>query len=270
MKALKFVVLLAGVLTFINGGMVRAELTPIEIWNNFNSLGTHGWSFNSTTTLSNPERYFAPSNAAFVPDLSAYHANARGSAPNSFLSFCIEPNVGLVTVAGTAKLNFSDGNSTRVSSDNKAISVGTAFLYQQFATGAFDTSLYNYTNSTQRSSDYSSLLGVLRSLMVPNGTLNWSNKFLGYLLTINSDQNYWTAIYDPGQRYNEIGDYAVFVMNISDPNGAGEYQDFLYIAKADYGHSNGEVPEPAMILLWTLGSIGTLGVRQYRKRVRQS
>ena len=262
MKNLKNFVLLAVVLTCINCGLARADLTPSEIVAQFNGLGSNGWSFNSGAST---ERYFSSTNANYTPDLSAYHANARGTGSNRFLTFCVEPNSGSVASTGTAKLNFSGGNSTRVSYDNKAVSVGTAFLYKQFATGAFSSNLYNYTNASQRSSDYSTLLSTLRALMSPQGSLNWSsNKYLAYLLTINSSQSYWTGVYNPGQYYDEIGNYAIFVMNVRNANGTGEYQDFLYISKADYG-KGGEVPEPATILLWTLG-MGAFGIGHYRKR----
>jgi len=266
MKTIKFSVLLAVAITLVNCGIVCADLTPNQIVAQFNGLGTNGWSF---TSGSSTERYFAPANAAFTPDRSAYHPNALGTGTNRFHTFCIEPNSPSLASSGTAVLNFSGGNSTRVSIDNKAVSVGTAFLYQQFATGAFSSSLYNYTNASQRASDYSVLLSTLRVLMEPQtyGSLNWStNKFLAYLLTVNPNQSYWTGVYNPGIRYNEIGNYAVFVMNIHNASGGGEYQDFLYIARADYGGGGGGVPEPATLLLWTLGGIGAFGVGRYRKR----
>ena len=251
-----------------NFGAVFAELTPQQIVNQFNSLnGPNGWSFSSG---SNTERYFASSNAAFTPDLSAYHAYARGTLANSFRTFCVEPNSSSVAGSGAAKLNFTDGNSTRVSIDNKAVSVGAAFLYQQFATASFTTSLYDYTNVSQRSSDYSSLLTTLRALMTPQGALNWTtNKYLDYLLSLNDSKEYWTGVYNPGERYREIGDYAIFVMNISNSSGTGEYQDFLYIARADYGNSSTDAPEPATLLLWAMGA-GAFGLGYRRRQLKKN
>ena len=266
MKKLQLSTLLAVAVTVIGTGMIRAELTPNEIVNNFNSIGTYGLSFSSGGISGTNERLFT---GPAGQDISGAYFNGTSTAVNTFHSFCVEPNVGSVASSGTAKLNFTGGNSTRIDSDGKAVSVGTAFLYTQFATGAFTSSLYNYTNSSQRTSDSSLLLTTLRSLMSPQGTINWtSNKFLAYLLTINSDQSYWTGVYNPAQYYDEIGNYAVFVMNIHNTSGTGQYQDFLYIAKADYG--KGAVPEPATVLLWSLGSLGVFGVSQYRKRNKKA
>jgi len=262
MKKLRISVILLSVMAISNIDAVFAELTPQQIVDQFNSLsGPNGWSFTSGIYT---ERYFASANAAFTPDLSAYYAYAHGTLANSFRTFCVEPNSPSIASSGTAKLNFTDGNSTRVSIDNKAVSIGTAFLYKQFATASFAPSLYDYTNASQRSSDYSSLLTTLRALMSPQGSLDWTtNKYLRYLLSLNDSREYWTSIYNPGDRYTEIGDYAIFVMNISNSSGTGEYQDFLYIAKAQY--PNNGVPEPATLLLWTLGA-GTLGFGYRRRR----
>ena len=226
-------------------------------------------SFTYSTSTGTSERLFTGTAGLDISGAYIIGANGTSTAINTFHSFCVEPNVGSVASSGTAKLNFIDGNSTRTDSDGKAVSVGTAFLYQQFATGAFTSDLYNYDNSSQRSTDSGLLLAALRNLMSPQAGLNWTgNKFLTYLLAINSDQSYWTSVYNPAQYYEDIGNYAVFVMNISSTSGVSGYQDFLYIAKADYG--NAAVPEPATVLLWSLGSLGVFGASQYRKRNRKA
>ena len=256
--------LLALALMVISGGIVRAELTPNEIVARFSSSGTYGWSFTSSLLGTGERAFTGP--AGF--NVSGAYINGTSTDINSFNSFCIEPNVGSIASIGTAKLNFSGGNSTRRDSDQSAVSVGAAFLYRQYATGTFASSLYDYASTSQRTTDSSLLRDTLRALMNPqSGTLDWTgNKLLAYLQTVNGDRTYWTGVYNPNQRYDEIGDYAIFAMNIKSTTGTGQYQDFLYIAKADYGNGGGNgVPEPATFLLWSLGSFGALGVSRYRR-----
>jgi len=81
------------------------------------------------------------------------------------------------------------------------------------------------------------------------------------------------ADYDPAGDYSDLmGDAKVFVMRNNfdspittrgptDPNGAIR-QDVLYVVR-DGGSA--DAPEPASILLWTLGSLGAAGAA-YRKR----
>ena len=266
MKKLILSVILSSVLSMTNYGTAFSELTPQQIVDQFNSLGENGWSFHYGLVA---ESYFAAANPNIRPDLSAYHSNALSTTYTAgvyqpcFSTFCVEPD-SLSVLSGKAKLNFTDGNSTRVTYDNKALSVGAAFLYQQFATSSFTSALFEYRNTTQRSEDYFMLRDTLRALMSPQAlTIEWaSNKFFTYLLTINDNRDYWASVYNPGQRYDEIGDYAIFVMNITKSDGTGEHQDFLYIAKADYSQN---VPEPATLLLWVLGSTCAFGLG-YRRR----
>ena len=272
MRTLKFAALLAVALFAMNSGMVRADLTPNEIVSYFNSLNAIGGSgmMYSSSPQATGERRFTVAGVFDVSDLAtAYRTGTIGTSggTNSFNSFCIEPNATSVLGSGLARLNYS-GNSTSVDSDGKSVSVGTALLYKLYATGEFASNLYDYSNTTQRTQDSAALTQVLRNLMVPGSISqsDWNtNKYLQHLLSINANQSFWTQVYDPGRLYGEIGNYAVFVMNITNTTGTGGFQDFLYIARADYGGSNG-VPEPATMLLWTLGSIGTLFGGYYRKR----
>jgi len=268
MKKLRILAILTCVMVICNFGAVFAELTPQQIVDQFNSLnGPNGWSFHFGLVA---ESYFAAADPTIRPDLSAYHSYALSTTITSgvyqpcFSTFCVEPNSPSV-LSGKAKLSFTDGNSTRVTNGNNAVSVGTAFLYQQFATASFSSSLFEYTNQTQRAEDYFLLRDTLQALMSPQDILDWtSNKFYDYLLGINGSAEYWTDIYNPGERYTEIGDYAIFVMNITKSDGTGECQDFLYIAKADYSMTHPDVPEPTTILLWTMG-VGAFGLG-YRHR----
>ena len=71
-------------------------------------------------------------------------------------------------------------------------------------------------------------------------------------------------------RYLELGDFAVFMMDI---NGSSARTQ-LYVTYASHsgnyedgiGDDIGNAPEPATLLLWSLGSVGALEFRHYRKR----
>ena len=255
------------------GKSAFADLTVSQIVSTFNGLGTGDTlSFSSSLPGTGERRFSAPGGLDYTNFAAAYQSGANGTSltPSSFNSFCIEPNVPTVAASGTARLNYSGGNSSRTDSDGKAVSVGTALLYQQYATGAFNSSLYNYANTAQRTADSDMLTRTLRYLMAPQSEppLSWTNnKYLAYLLTINSNQDYWTGVYDPSRRYNEIGDFAVFVMNIRNTSGTPS-QDFLYIARVDYSNG-GQVPEPATMLLWSIGGIGLVGTWARQRRMKK-
>ena len=273
MKAIRLILLLAAVLSFANSGLVFADLTPNQIVSGFNGLGTNGWAFSSSQTT---ERLFSSRVAANTPDVSAYAASTRGggSAANySFYTFCAYGS-GPLVASGTARLNYNATTGATRNAGGEALSVGGALLYQRYAAGVLAGFDYaSQPQNGQRSGDASTLSSTIRTLMTTTvqnaNSLNWtSNKFLAFLLTINSDRSFWVADYDVNRRYDEIGDYAVFVMSINDSNGNGPCQDHLYVARADYGGGGGGVPEPATLLLWVFGSLGTLGVGYCRKRAK--
>ena len=295
MRKIQLSTLLVLALMVVSGGMVRAELTPSQIVDRFNSFGPHGWSFAVAATATGETIFTGYPNF----DVAGAYCSWTSSGSNSFRSLCIETGYGIQ--AETATLSYFNGNSTVRASDGYAVSVGAALLYKQYATGEFASNLYNYASVSQRTADTTLLLSTLRSLLTPTpghfseGSLDWTgNKFLAYLLTVNNDKDFWTGKYNPGQYYNVIGDYAIFVMNLSlytETCQGGQFNDFLYIAKADYGNSGGGgdngggngnggggdngggngngggsgVPEPATLLLWSLGSLGAFGMNRYRR-----
>jgi hypothetical protein len=96
---------------------------------------------------------------------------------------------------------------------------------------------------------------------------DWTNNvYLDMLLQINPDQSYWTTAYNANQRYDLIGDYSVFVMTVTLSNGA-RGQDFLYISKATT--TGAGTPEPASLLLWSLGGLGCLIASWKRRRQKR-
>ena len=271
MKTLRFSTFLACALAVVSYGVALADLTPQQIKTQFDGLGANGWSFNSSQS---PEKVFSATNAASVPDLSAYIASTRGSggtANYSFYSFCANGALGS-TASGTATLSYNPTTGVSQNASGGVLSVGAAYLYKQYATGQLAS--FDYATLPQnapRSTDASLLASALSILMTRNvTTINNAvptNKYIAAMLQVNTAA-YWANTYSLNQRYAEIGDYAVFIMNIRNASGAST-QDFFYVAKADLG-DGGQVPEPATLLLWSLGSIGTVGVGYYRQRNKKS
>jgi hypothetical protein len=247
MKTQKFSALLAVVFTVICSGIVRADLTPSEIVSQFN--GTNGWAF-TATSLATP-RTFTAVNSSHVPNLSAY-------ASGTLNSFCVNSSIGTVvtTSGGVARLNYDATTGRTQNASGVALSVGGALLYQQYAAGELPDV-----------GTVSALAMAIRDLnsVTSISSISWTTGYYAYLLTINVDKNYWIGNYNVNQYYEEIGNYAVFIMNIW-TNGGTVAQDHLYVAGADYSGGSGDVPEPATLLLWTLGGVGALGINHYRKR----
>lgn len=223
-----------------------ADLNASEIQANFNSMnGGQGFRFTyvSGVTLTTSAGY---TNV----DTSAYGSSMGGtntSGLSYFKTFCVEPSA---SVSGTlvGKLNYS-GGLTQTSAGFK-LSLGAAMLYKEYAVDGSRTS--------------TALQTAIQALMGITTVSNWAtNTHLAYLLTVNNDKSYWTQAYDPGQYYGEIGNYSVFVMNVTTTSNL-DRQDFLYIAKAN--GNGGDVPEPATLLLWTLGGLGVFGTSRARKR----
>ena len=159
------------------------------------------------------------------------------------------------------------------------LTLGAAYLYKQFATGELPSTITDVSarNDLANALRAAMQIIVLDPYQVENMfyyvNFDWTgNPYTAALLAENPEKNYWLQRYDNTWRYDEIGDYCVFVVNFdaasdiySIPKG-----DTLYIAEGMVFRNPDEpqpgVPEPAMLLLWTLGSVGALGGRQYRKR----
>ena len=284
MKTPGFSVLLAAVLTAMSSGVLRAEFfTASEIVARFNALGPDGWSF--VTGGSGTERpFFPPTPAGAMPDVSAY-ASSLGPYGTPVI-FSMSMGSGSEVSSGTAKLNYDATTGKTRNSDGTALSVGAAVLYQHYAAVTLNScagyNIFDYSflpNTWQRSSDASLLLSAMVALNLADSanSVDWtSNKYLQYLLNIKNDGDYWVLDYNTNLRYSELGNFAVFMMEI---DGEVFAQSPLYVTYASHldnygdgssgngdGNENGHAPEPATLLLWSLGSLGALGFRQYRKQ----
>ena len=196
-----------------------------------------------------------------VVDLSAYSGNI-------WMTFCCQPDTSSYYTAArpygpggyySGKLSYeSNGSYVTSNRPNPAyLTVGAAYLYTQYIVG----------DLSQRFTDIQ-VGDALRYLMgYQEGIGNiraWSDSpVLRYLTqSINSNQNYWRLQYNPDAYYTEIGNYSVFILNVLGQPGNHYTQDLLYLAR--HIPTPGDVPEPATILLWTLGSLGTIGFARRR------
>ncbi|MDR1382459.1 MAG: PEP-CTERM sorting domain-containing protein [Planctomycetaceae bacterium] len=181
-------------------------------------------------------------------NLDAYAHVVAHPGVNAFVSFCVDPND--VVYAGTTYTAHLDYNATAKTTSNSngvALTNGVAWLYATFVT----------TNDfgTLVAADYTAFQQTVNSLV--NQTPFVSNRFTAALLA-NLSEAEARATYQVGDS-DITGGYAVFVVQLA--NGAAPAQDFIYVV----GNSS-PVPEPATILLWTLGSFGAFGAAWLKKR----
>ncbi|MCL2349825.1 MAG: hypothetical protein FWC50_16365, partial [Planctomycetaceae bacterium] len=160
-----------------------------------------------------------------VPNLNAYvQGNTAGTT--SFESFCVESSQALSSATSYGVLNYANNKTTN--STGTSLNLGVAKLYKDFATGTLANYAYGTGSRSTSATDLQTAIWALLGMT----TANWStNTFLNGLLAINSSQAYWQQAYDPNQFYNEIGNYSIFVMQITTTAGAA-VQDFLYITPA--------------------------------------
>ena len=212
-----------------------------------------------------------------TPDLSAYDAVFARTANNgsginfSFQTFCVAPEWSIISDDPLkGRLNY-ESDQTRTYNGN-SLTVGVAWLYKEFAAGSLDGYYYdnidpvnNRVNSAVMLQDAIwFLLGKTGNMFVSTG---WTdNDFLQLLLSQpDYDQAFWLATYNPANNYSGLmEDAKVFVVNVNNTaNPANVRQDVLYVV-----HDGGGtlVPEPATLLLWTLGCIGGMGVAYHNHR----
>jgi PEP-CTERM putative exosortase interaction domain len=232
----------------------RADLSVGDIVSQFNGLNAgRGYMF-TYTNVSNEGQMKAVGSS--IPPRTAYTSST--SAANYFNSYCVEEGT-TITSGGqySAQLNYT-GNSTQNSTGN-ALTLGAAYLYQQYAAGTLTG--FNYAD---RAASATALQEAMHILTTQPYAAWGSNTFLNQLLAQNS-QTHWLQTYDPGKRYSEIGDFSVFVMQVKNTLGGGDFQDFVYVAPASLPPSV-DTPEPATMLLWLTGGLSALGFGYVKKR----
>ena len=270
------------------GGVSLGAQNVVDAYNSLN--GGKGFRFGYCWGAQDaPYQIYYKDVVSNTTNLEAYENQYPGSAmelislgwagydlTRLFRTFCVEPETpgGGIGRNDVAKLNYS-GSSTHVDPSGVALTVGAAYLYTQFSQDAL---LGIFPENTARDSAEKVIGNAIRYLMGYTsevGQLNnqgWDNNVLQYLLTVNNDRDYWLGVYNPDAYYTEIGNYSVFVMNVWESNGTNS-QDFLYLAKADIPYDpsvGGDVPEPAALLLWTLGGLGLVcSSRAHKRRMKR-
>jgi len=281
-------------LTSVSGKQcVYADLTPgislgaQEAVNQFNALNNNtGFHFDDLTNgpvlIDNPNFggytgvvELKTTGGYDSPDLTAY--GGKG-----FLTFCVQPGQDVIFTSShyIAQLNYDGKYSSVVHRDQSQthLTVGAAFLYKEFVLGNLDHLLSSYGNDADAFGI--AVGGSIRFLMgydnqrvawvVNNGNQDLDNKILIWLLSryleltgIPADtltasdigdiiRYLESTYYEPDAFYDEIGYYSVFVMNVEHSPG-NLSQNFIYLANMD---DQPYVPEPATVLLWTLGTVG--------------
>jgi len=279
MKKLLFGLIFVCALACANNSATLAEFNPQQVVTAFRNLNVTNTGFDFTSNPvwvnsdgdgGNAYRTFVARNGSALPNTSAYGGVAL--LPNGFRSYCVDVAIQRTTVTGTATLNYNPANGTTSNYTGHVLSVGAAWLHSQYARGilpGYDETVFYEGDSVEQF--YAALTALMSGTASQKLSFiaNSSNMFAVEMRNVGSMYGYtaadWAAAYDMRGRYDAIGDYAVFVMSIRGTDGRN-YQDFLYLAPADYGNGGGEVPEPATLLLWTLGGMGLAGSSWARKR----
>ena len=208
---------------------------------------------------------------------AAYSSKTSGTS--YFSTFCVELDQNISkNTQYYGSLSYNETTGETKSTNGKVLTLGAAYLYQQFATGALTAQgyAYNYTGTTNNHISTAVMLqNAIHFLTNPSqGMKKWDNDniFLSYLLKIHNNQDYWRTNYNLNQAYTDtwlaedFSEYAVFVLQV----GTGvdktkdTVQDQLYMTKVS--RSSGDVPEPATMLLWLMGGLSALGYAKKRRK----
>ena len=265
-------VLFIATAALLSGQRTYAEWNAEAFKNEFNNLnGGLGFcfAFHNELASSNPSGLVLLANYGNSDpvNLSAYSATVF---PGLVSTFCVQPNIHISTssVYYSGTLSYADGKTFTysVNLDNgiKNLTVFAAFLYKEYVSGHLSPATVGVNPETE---SFDTIIGsALRFLLHGTGSIDSRIENWLYVQSLQLGINL-TEVYDPNKHYSFMDDYYVFVMNVygydTDGTNRVRSQDFLYIVKDSPEH----LPEPATILLWTLGTAGMLGYARRRSRM---
>lgn len=270
---------LIAALLLLAPGMVAADFNALDYVMSFNAMNSNqGISFqlvSGTGYGDSAEVRLTSTGIGTFADTSAYSTSNQISGSNYFSSFCVSNESFTIGATANGKLNYDYGvTRTR---DELAITLGAAWLYKLFATGEINSVLggynslgepmYIYSIFPERNANAAAFQQALKMLIGADQTTSWNSNNYTYTLiqyamdtmgmTSSQAMNFWTQNYALNTNYDLMGDYVVFSMYSSQ----GSY---LYMTTKSGGGS--DVPEPATILIWTLGGMGLAGSAWRRNR----
>jgi hypothetical protein len=233
-------ILVAG-LSLAVSDVAKADISDVVV-----QFGTKKLTFTSTG-----DQYKLTNTGTGTLDLSAYTNASSHSGNASFTTFCVEPD-STVTSGSTynAVLNYNTVTGYTSNTTNTVLKNGAAWLYNQYATNsAYSLNSAQYTTFKE-------------AIKILNGQVAWntSNTYVQAFLSAGFNQTQALANYMVGNSLF-TGSNSVFVVQLTTTTG-GEVQDFIYVA----GTPSSSTPEPATVLLWSLGSLGALGMSYLKRR----
>jgi len=199
--------------------------------------------------------------------------------------------------AGHAWLGYNSNNGKTYSGyadpekSQDYLTLGTAYLYSQFVQGNLQQievrGAQGLSTQPWNAELFRNALDILYKSKSASNT-EWENPYLTYLLSLTPsnpttpdgdfvvDWKYWTSDYVLTYDYDGLdkigfGDYYVFVMNVWESAAGqpsqGAFASMLYaISKGSDPPPTPGVPEPATLILWTLGGLGLGGTSWLRRR----
>jgi len=286
------VVVLATV-TFSSGQRIYADWDAEKFAQGFNSMNSNqGFNFSyalndidgdlANLNLLNPDAAIILTNLVpGGPDVLGVYNNNE-FVNSKYKTFCVQPKVPIaVGKEFWGTLNYSDGKTFtyQYDPDNQSqknpLSIGAAYLYKAYVTGEFGVFKPVIDGGGWKYSQRDIGMAIRTLMGVDDYGLTWNQGLLNWLVSdveVEVDgkmqkmgKDYWTTPYDLTKTYSFMEDYHVFVLNVTGANDQRS-QDFLYITRAS---PPPHAPEPATILLWTLGTVGAAGYLRRRSQLNK-